>query len=100
MIDKNDQFLFRRDVPAYMRKRWGGRLIHISTVYRWINPGIRGVQLEHGRLAGKGRFTSSEAIGRFCEALAWGPEPAQPATRASGRRQDRAREVLEDAGIG
>lgn len=45
--------------------RPGGRPLHISTLYRWINTGVRGVRLESVVLGG-GRYTSREAVERFC----------------------------------
>ena len=37
---------------------------HISTVWRWVNRGVRGVVLETIVIAGR-RFTSREALQRF-----------------------------------
>ena len=40
---------------------------HVSTVYRWHLYGIRGIKLETVLIGGK-RFTSEQALQRFCEA--------------------------------
>ena len=37
---------------------------HVSTLWRWINRGVRGVQLETCLIGGR-RFTSVEALERF-----------------------------------
>lgn len=42
--------------------------VHPSTVHRWRNPGVRGVQLECLRIGGVW-YTSLEAFQRFCERL-------------------------------
>jgi hypothetical protein len=41
---------------------------HVSTVWRWINRGVRGVKLETVMVGGR-RFTSREAIARFNERI-------------------------------
>ena len=49
-------------------RRQRGRPVHVSTIHRWRNPGIRGVRLEAVR-AGAAWVTSMEAFGRFCRRL-------------------------------
>ncbi len=44
------------------------RPVHPATVYRWRNPGIRGVRLECIRVGGTWH-TSMEAFQRFCDEL-------------------------------
>ena len=36
-----------RDVPSirWIPRRRGARKLHFSTVFRWFNPGVRGVRL-------------------------------------------------------
>jgi hypothetical protein len=56
----------------------GGRPTHVSTLLRWINPGVRGVRLEAVRLGGRW-VTSQEALQRFADRLTSaqaGPTPA------------------------
>jgi hypothetical protein len=62
----------------------GGRPTHLSTLLRWIHPGVRGVQLEAARLGGRW-VTSREALQRFAERLTAaraGPPPPVRAGRA------------------
>ncbi len=53
-----------RDVPSWCEKNLGDR-IHPSTAHRWRIRGARGVRLETV-LAGGQRYTSHEALLRFC----------------------------------
>src|SRR5262245_9743292 len=46
----------------------GDRKIHVSTLYRWISCGVRGVRLESVRL-GRTVMTSREALQRFADRL-------------------------------
>lgn len=48
-------------------RRYPGRP-HVSTIFRWAQRGVRGVTLET-ILCGGRRFTSSEALQRFAEAV-------------------------------
>lgn len=41
---------------------------HISTLYRWANPGLNGVRLETVKLGGR-RFTSRELVLKFAAGL-------------------------------
>lgn len=63
-IDINaEELLELSKVPANLERRTGKRL-NVSTVYRWINRGIAGIQLETV-LVGGSRFTSAQALNRF-----------------------------------
>ena len=73
---------------------------HHSTVWRWAEKGINGVMLETLRI-GTRRFTSTEALQRFLEAI---NEPAAPAPRPRTRRETaaavaRAERILKRAGV-
>ncbi len=50
-----------KEVPPTLPTR-----VHIATVWRWANRGIRGVKLETIRLGGK-TLTSQQALTRFIE---------------------------------
>jgi hypothetical protein len=75
---------------------------HISTIWRWINRGCRGVRLETILIGGK-RYTSLEALQRFVEATTVAAErsPANTAVTAPSRRRDigKANSELDAAGI-
>ena len=45
-------------------ERSSGNRIHVSTLYRWTQRGIKGVRLETIQVGGT-RCTSMEALGRF-----------------------------------
>jgi hypothetical protein len=55
------------EVPKHIPCRPNGKRIHISAVYRWVQRGVRGVQLESIRLGGTA-YTSTEALQRFADA--------------------------------
>lgn len=48
-------------VPKQLQNR-----VHVSTVWRWTNRGIKGVQLETIKLGGK-TLTSQQALTRFIQ---------------------------------
>lgn len=58
-----EQLLALRDVPDLLPRR-RGKKVNISTVYRWVQNGVRGKTLESMLLGGI-RYTSIEAIQRF-----------------------------------
>jgi hypothetical protein len=74
---------------------------HVSTLWRWINRGIRGIRLETVMVGGR-RFTSREALDRFfasiTAATAGEPLPVRT-TRQRTRDIDQARRELTEAGI-
>ena len=55
----------------------GSRKVHVSTLYRWINRGVRGVRLEAARI-GRTLVTSREALQRFSERLTTGTAVVVP----------------------
>jgi hypothetical protein len=63
---------------------------HLSTLFRWMNRGVRGVCLETVVVGGR-RFTSAEAIQRFIRATnpsAMGqPFPRRTAEHEAARRR-------------
>ena len=68
MIDpENEELIPIRKVPRKLTE-WGRGSIHTSTIYRWINPGIRGVRLEWTQTGGQ-RCTSVQALKRFFDSL-------------------------------
>ncbi len=46
-----------------------GKRPHVSTIWRWVRRGVRGIRLEHVRL-GHRVCTSQEALARFAQRLA------------------------------
>lgn len=88
MIDVTQEKLISiRQVPRLLPCRPTGKRVHISAVYRWIQRGIRGVQLEAIRVGGT-TYTSHEALQRFAAQLR---RPGIPQS-VEGRQTPRARE--------
>jgi len=74
---------------------------HISTVWRWIQRGVRGVKLETVLIGGR-RYTSNEALERFVSrtTAAAAGEPAPTRTPTQRQRAILAAErELAAAGI-
>lgn len=64
MIDPiNDELIPLREVPGLLPRR-DGKKIHIRTVYRWVNRGVRGKKLETIRVGGP-YYTTAEALADF-----------------------------------
>jgi len=57
----------------------GDRKVHVNTLRRWINRGVRGVRLEAVKL-GRTLVTSREALQRFADRLSERPVAPAPAT--------------------
>lgn len=87
MIDLKSERLIRlADVPklGWLPRRRGGRRIHLSTLYRWEQRGLRGIRLETVQ-AGGTRCTTEAALIRFFESLSnstadpdrWRPRKSQ-----------------------
>lgn len=69
MIDINQDHLLTPAQAASLRPPGRrGRPTHLSTIYRWMKIGVRGVRLESVRLGGC-TYTSREAIQQFAEQL-------------------------------
>lgn len=81
-----------------------GKQVAQSTLYRWAGNGCKGVRLET-RMLGGVRFTSTEALERFFDAVtlaADGHREIPAATEPARDRQaeiDRAERELDAAGL-
>lgn len=73
---------------------------HLATLFRWVNPGCRGVRLEVVKLGGK-TLTSREALQRFADRLSGGePAPMSPKQQADRTaRVAKARAELRARGV-
>src|SRR5262249_12849936 len=84
--------------------RRNNRPVHVSTIHRWRNPGIRGVRLDCVRVGGMW-CTSLQAFARWVEqltAVKKQGEPNTPTTRPDVEGTKRDAEVerqLDDLGI-
>lgn len=86
-----------REVP----NREGRRGINISTLWRWIQRGIKGQRLESVMVGGI-RMTSREALQRFFTATTAAADGNKPTVRTNAQRQraiDEAEAELSAAGI-
>ncbi len=88
----------------WLPRRRRGRKIHTSTVFRWVQVGLRGIRLEAIRVGGT-RCTSEAALRRFFERLSaadplcGGPGPAVRSPVAAARGHRRAEAELKRAGV-
>src|SRR5262245_15324137 len=74
---------------------------HVSTLWRWINRGCRGVKLDALRVGGV-RFTSKEALQRFAErvtAVANGQAIPTQTAHQRKRSEAKADRILDAAGV-
>ena len=75
---------------------------NVSTIWRWIQNGVRGEKLGTVAVGGR-RFTTAEAIARFIAATTAkaNGEPSPPAPTAKQRRRaiSSAQKALAEAGI-
>ena len=75
-----------------------GRKIHVSTLYRWISRGLRGVRLEAVKLGGT-LVTSKEALQRFAERLSRAEGVPEAVPVRLSRRAERAEREAERRGF-
>jgi hypothetical protein len=59
----------------------------VSTLWRWIAKGARGVKLESVLIGGK-RYTSEEALARFIARVTSAADRRKQAAAVAGGRQD------------
>ena len=100
MIDLySETVLSLRDAAKSLPGR-NGRKIHISTLYRWANRGVKGIRLETVRVGGT-LCTSQEALQRFCDGLSGSDIPVPKPRESLARRRaiERAEQQLREAGI-
>ena len=104
MIDIEDETLLSLTDAARVRPRGrNGQPTHVSTVYRWIACGVRGVRLEAIRLGGQ-LYTSKEALQRFAERLthprtSLPPAQTNPGFKSRRLAVERAERQLDQARI-
>lgn len=74
-----------------------GKRPHVSTVWRWMHDGIRGVHLEHMRV-GRRIVTTREALDRFFRDTADAPLPERKRhTPITGRTEKQRQRDLAKA---
>jgi len=83
----------------WLPRRRSGKRPHISTIFRWAQRGVHGVQLETIRIGGT-LCTSEEALVRFFQRLSsHNPECPVRTPRSRQRAIERADRELRRAGI-
>ncbi len=83
-----------RDIPGEVPNR-----PHISTVWRWIQRGCRGIKLETVLVGGR-RYASRESLTRFIEATTAAADGEKPNSSSSRSRFiAQANNELDAAGI-
>ena len=104
MIDiSNETVISPADAVKNLPRRRGGKRPNISTVYRWMVDGVRGIKLESICIGGT-RCTSIEALQRFFDRLtakADGQPVEKPQKLTAKRRKqiEAAEKRLEKAGV-
>ena len=101
MIDIfEEQVVTLSEAARSLPRRARGKNPHVSTVYRWVNRGVRGVHLESVQVGGI-LYTSFEAIRRFLVRLNPDDEP-QDRSPDRKRKQsiERDEAELDRIGIG
>ena len=101
MIDMSEETLIPiGQVPQKLPPRPSGKSVHVTSVYRWINHGVRGVKLESLKVGGT-TYTSTEALQRFAEGLSHPRDVSTPPYSLTRQREIEraAREVSEMLGI-
>ncbi len=101
-ISRDERLISLTEAAILIPRRRAGRPTAISTVFRWVQTGIRGIRLECVQVGGT-KMTSAEAIRRFYDALTKknlaGQAPAKkpaPHISAARRKQiDRAKKRLQ-----
>lgn len=84
----NETPLTLAEVPRHLPKR-NGKKVHYSTVYRWVTKGTRGRVLESALIGGI-RYTTIEALQRFCHGRPMSPTKAGIDLQAVCRALDEA----------
>jgi hypothetical protein len=73
-----------------------GRPVHIATIYRWANKGVRGIRLETVMVGGR-RLTTQEAMTRFFDRLTQtAGSTGISSVGHTGGYQDAIRELAKD----
>jgi len=67
-INLDEELLSLADAARALPRLRKDRKVHVSTLYRWISRGVRGVRLEALKI-GRTVVTSREALQRFGERL-------------------------------
>ncbi len=90
MIDINNETLISlTEAARTLPSRHPGKRLHVSTIWRWVTYGCKGIRLETCRIGGS-VFTSREAIARFSQAMT---EPRMPDPKHRPDRRPSLRQI-------
>ncbi len=85
MIDLNSETIFPvSEAPKHIPGRPSK-----ASVWRWVLTGVGGIKLESILIGGK-RFTSAEAVQRFCDRRTAAAEGSTVSSRTTSRQRERA----------
>lgn len=92
---QTEQILTLKEAAKTLPQLCRGQSVHRSTLYRWINRGVRGIRLEALKV-GRTLVTSREAVQRFAERLVGAelPECQSTSDRAIAAEQELERRGL------
>jgi len=71
---------------------------HASSIFRWLTRGVRGVRLESTLVGGR-RYTSQEALVRFCAAITAAAADELAPVRTPARRERDFQRAEREMGI-
>ena len=101
MIDLHtESVMTMTEAVEHLPHRRGGRPVHVATLYRWAQRGLRGCRLETIQVGGTS-CTSLEAMQRFFDRLTVCRDGETPAPRTPHQRErahDRADAELSRTG--
>lgn len=102
MIDINaEELVTLRQAARMLPKRRQDRPIHVSTLFRWVQAGVKGIKLEHVVIGGA-LHTSKQALQRFADALTAqrsGEAPNLNNSTTARKAHEAAVRACEEAGI-
>lgn len=99
MHDPRQELIALRELPKLLPKRPNGKRVHLATIYRWIQRGVRGVRLRATKIGGS-TFIEQRNLDDFIDKLSEPKESAispitpKARTRAAERASKHVAELL------
>ena len=95
MIDlASERLIAFTEVGDFLPTRRQGRKVHATTVHRWTTGGGKGIVLD-SIMVGGSRYTSQQALQRFCDALTVRGRHGQPNAASHERSPDQRQQDTE-----
>jgi len=99
---RSEPLLSPSEIAALIPRRRAGKRCNVATVYRWMQTGVKGVQLEFLQCGGT-RCSSAAAVQRFLDRLTAQVQsdapPPPPLPRERERAMQAAKKRLAAAGL-